>query len=290
MPLSLKRTSLFCEGLDHPECVAVGPDGTLYAGGEAGQIYRIRADGKQVEQLADSEGFILGVAVSPDGRFLAACDLKHKCVWKLDLAGRTLSEFACGAGEDKFGIPNHLAFLPDGSLFVTDSGAFRQVTGRIFRFDADGRGGIWHPGPFNFANGIALSPRHDAVYVVCSWLPGVERIELRPDGSPGRRSVYAKIPKALPDGLAFDARGNLYVSCYAPARIYKIARDTRNVSILIDDWEAHTLSNPTNIAFGGKNFDQLFVANLGRWHITQIDLRVRGAPLACHTNGEVSKR
>ncbi|HYZ12971.1 MAG TPA: hypothetical protein VFA08_05115 [Actinomycetota bacterium] len=24
--------------LDHPECVALGPDGALYAGGEAGQI------------------------------------------------------------------------------------------------------------------------------------------------------------------------------------------------------------------------------------------------------------
>ena len=40
--------------------------------------------------------------------------------------------------------------------------------------------------------------------------------------------------------------------------------------------------NPTNVAFGGKTFDQLFAANLGRWHITRIDLKQRGAPLACH--------
>src|SRR5687768_2521675 len=161
MALSLKRTSVFCEGLDHPECVAVAPDGSLYAGGEAGQIYHISADGKRVEQIADTEGFVLGVALSPDGRWLAACDLKHKCVWKLDLAGRTLSEFACGAGagagagagDDRFNIPNHLAFLPDGSLFVTDSGGFRKITGKIYRFDPDGRGEIWHAGPFNFTNG-----------------------------------------------------------------------------------------------------------------------------------------
>ena len=31
----------FVTGLDHPEGIAVGLDGTLYAGGEAGQIYRI---------------------------------------------------------------------------------------------------------------------------------------------------------------------------------------------------------------------------------------------------------
>jgi sugar lactone lactonase YvrE len=283
--------SVFCEGLDHPECIAVAPDGSMYAGGEAGQIYHISPDGRRVEQIADSEGFILGVALSPDGQWLAACDLKHKCVWKLDLAGRTLSEFACGAGDVRFNIPNHLAFLPGagGTLFVTESGGFRQVSGKIFRFDADGRGEIWHPGPFNFANGIAIGPNRDAVYVVCTWLPGVERIEIRGDGSAGRRSVYAKFPKALPDGLTFDARGNLYVTCYTPARIYKVSPD-RKVSILVEDWEAHALSNPTNIAFGGRNFDQLFAANLGRWHITQIDLRVRGAPLACHLDPDTARR
>ena len=36
-------------GLDHPEGIALGPDGALYAGGEAGQIYRIAADGTVTE-------------------------------------------------------------------------------------------------------------------------------------------------------------------------------------------------------------------------------------------------
>src|SRR5207244_4058857 len=168
----------------------------------------------------------------------------------------------------------------DGILYVTDSGAFRQINGRIFRFAGDhgGRGEVWHDGPFNFANGIALAPDEQSIFVVCSWLPGVERIDIRSDGSAGKRSVFAKLPKALPDGLAFDHRGNLYVACYAPSRIYKITPQSR-VTVLVDDWEAHTLSNPTNIAFGGENFDQLFVANLGRWHITRIDLGVRGLRL-----------
>jgi gluconolactonase len=278
--LSLKRTSIFCDGLDHPECVAVHPDGSVWAGGEAGQIYRISANGKRLEQVADTGGFVLGIAFSPDASWMAICDLKQKCLFALDVSGRTLSEFARGADGVSFNIPNHLVFADDGSLFVTDSGAFREVSGKIFRFSASGAGEIWHAGPFNFANGITIGP-DNTIYVVCTWLPGVERVEFRPDGSAGRRSVYCRLPKALPDGLAFDARGNLYVSCYTPARIYKVT-PAGKVSVLIDDWEAHTLSNPTNIAFGGKNFDQLLAANLGRWHITNIDLGVRGAPLACH--------
>ncbi|MEO6434829.1 MAG: SMP-30/gluconolactonase/LRE family protein [Tepidisphaeraceae bacterium] len=281
MPLSIKRASIFADGLDHPECVAAHPDGSFFAGGEGGQIYRISRDGKRVETIANTGGFVLGVAISPDGNWLAACDLRKRCIWRLDLASAKLSELSRGPAKAPFGIPNHLAFTPRGELYVTDSGAFRQVTGRIIRLDVNGHAQVWHAGPFNFANGIAFSPAWDALFVVCTWLPGVERIELRPDGSAGKRSVFAKFPRTCPDGLAFDAKGNLYVTCYAPARIYRVTK-RRKKSVLLDDWEAHALSNPTNIAFGGSRFDQLFAANLGRWHITRIDLKVRGAPLACH--------
>ena len=42
-------------GLDHPEGVTLGPDGLVYAGGEAGQIFRIGADG-WVTELASTGG------------------------------------------------------------------------------------------------------------------------------------------------------------------------------------------------------------------------------------------
>jgi sugar lactone lactonase YvrE len=280
MAISINRASIFVDGLDHPECLAFHPDGRCYAGGEAGQIYRISADGRRREQIASTGGFVLGIAVSPDGKWLAICDLNQKTVFKLDLNGLTLSEFARG-GEETFKIPNHLAFAPDGTLYVTDSGAFRAVNGKIYRFDAHGNGGVWHRGPFNFANGIALGPEKNTLYVCCTWLPGVERVEIGRDGSPGKRSVYARLPKSLPDGLAFDEKKNLYVSCYAPARIYKVS-PRGVVTVLIEDWEAHMLSNPTNIAFGGPQFNELYTANLGRWHLTRIPMKTRGLPLVGH--------
>src|SRR5205085_11708187 len=96
MAISIKRASVFCEGLDHPECVAVHPDGTLYAGGEAGQIYHISADGKRVDHIASTGGFVLGVAVSPDGTWLAVCDLRKQALLRLDLATGRLSKIAGG--------------------------------------------------------------------------------------------------------------------------------------------------------------------------------------------------
>ena len=101
------------------------------------------------------------------------------------------------------------------------------------------------------------------------------------DGSAGEREVFATFHESVPDGLAFDAMGNLFVSCYSPNKIFKITPD-RSLRVFIDDWEAHTLCNPTNIAFGGDKFDQLFVANIGRWHISRIDVGGRGLPLVCH--------
>lgn len=280
MILTVEAIQIFADGLDHPECVAVHPDGSVWAGGEAGQIYKITADGKTIAEVANTGGFVLGIAFSPDCTWLAVCDLKNKCVWKLDLTSYKLEKFATGAGSVSLSIPNYVVFDKTGKLYVSDSGNFRQVNGKIFCFDENGNGSIWHNGPFNFANGMALSKNSNYLYVVCTWLPGVERIKINADGSAGERSVFVIIPETCPDGIAFDSEENLYISCYAPNKIYKVSKQ-QEIGILTDDWEAHTLSNPTNIAFGGKDMKQLFAANLGRWHISQMEMGIAGLPLAC---------
>ncbi len=83
--LPLYRASIFYDGLDHPEAVAVHPDGSVWAGGEAGQIYRLAPDGSVAEEVANTGGFVLGIAFNPDASWLAAWDLKRQCVWRLDL-------------------------------------------------------------------------------------------------------------------------------------------------------------------------------------------------------------
>src|ERR1700683_298658 len=97
MLIPIESASVFSEQLDHPECVTVDArDGSLWAGGEAGQIYHIAPEGGPPELVTTTGGFILGLAVSPDGSWLAACDWKHACVWRWDITTRRLSEFARG--------------------------------------------------------------------------------------------------------------------------------------------------------------------------------------------------
>jgi sugar lactone lactonase YvrE len=278
----LEKASVFAEGLDHPECVIIHPDGSLWAGGEAGQIYRISQDGKEVEEVANTGGFILGIAFSPGAKWMAICDLGKKCLWRLDMDSLKLEHYADRAGDHRFNIPNYAVFDSHENLYVTESGDFRQVTGKILKYDKNGNGEVWHPGPFNFTNGLAMGPEEKFLCTVVSFTPGIERVFINNDGSAGEREVYCTLPESVPDGCAFDHEGNLYVSCYAPNKIFKIAVD-RTATVLVEDWEAHTLSNPTNIAFGGAKLDQLYTANLGRWHITRIDAGIKGLPLVSHS-------
>ena len=271
---------LIADGLDHPECVVHHPDGFLFAGGEAGQIYRISLQG-DVEEIANTGGFILGMAISPNKQWLAVCDLKKKCIWKLDLFSFRLTRFASGVENHLFNIPNFVCFDKSENLYVSESGAFREVSGKILKFNKEGHGSVWCEGPFNFSNGMAIDQSGTFIYVVCTFAPSIERVEILEDGSAGRREVFVTFDKIVPDGVAFDASGNLLVSCYAPNKIFSVSPDGV-IGVLIDDWEAHTLCNPTNIAFGGKSFDELYIANLGRWHISSLKPGTKGLRLPCH--------
>jgi gluconolactonase len=275
--LKIQNVKVFTDGLDHPECVLCHPDGSIWAGGEAGQIYRIDEKGN-AEVVANTDGFILGMALSPDKEWIAVCDLKKKCIWRLELKSFVLTVFGDGVGGHRFNIPNYVCFDSMGNLYASESGESKKVNGKILKFDQAGNGVVWHHGPFNFANGLALDGREQFLYVVCTFAPTVERILILPDGSSGSREVFIKFHHVVPDGIAFDSDANLLVACYAPNAILKISPDGI-VDTLVDDWEAHTLCNPTNIAFGGKNLTKLFVANLGRWHISEIDYGLKGLPL-----------
>jgi sugar lactone lactonase YvrE len=269
MPLPVSRISIFADGLDHPECVTVHPDATVWAGGEAGQIYRISADGSRVDEITRMQGgFILGLAIHPGGEWLIACDLKNHCLWRVETRTGWHAVFAKTAGQHEILIPNSVCFDSSERIFVSESGLPKKRLGKLMVFNYEGRGEVWHEGPFNFANGIALDPQEKYLYVVESFLPGISRVEIRADGSAGKRQLVTKLPKTIPDGIAFDHRGVLHATCYTPTRIYRIVN--RKPTILIDDWETHLLAFPTNIAFASR--DELLVANLGRWHISQIRL------------------
>jgi len=267
--LGIDRAQVFFDGLfttprlQHPECVAIGPEGDIWCGSENGQILRIRRDGSAIEEIASTGGFILGIAFDGAGH-LFACDLRNACVHRLDLASRTLQRFT----PPGIRIPNYpVVDRARGCLYVSDSHGFGEPGPGIWRYDlATGEGGLWCAEVFNFANGMALARDGTALFLVETFGRRILRIPIGSDGAPGSSVPVATDLPGLPDGLALDAAGRLHVACYEPSRILRLAGDGR-VELLIEDETAHVLCHPTNIAFDG---DDLYAANLGRWHVTRI--------------------
>ena len=260
--------------LDHPEGIAVHRDGSIWCGGERGQIYRLSPDGRELQQVASTGGFCLGMAFdASDNLFI--CDLKHAAVMRLDSARGQVERWADGTPGQPFGIPNFPAFDEAGRLYVSDSHAFGAPGPGVFRFECDGSGELWYGEDVTFANGLALSADGRHLYVAETFARRVFRIPVRPDGTAGRREEVAGLGAALPDGLAFDAEGNLYVGCYEPSQILRVDPAGRVATLFHDD-TAHMLAHPTNLAFRGST---MFAANLGRWHVTAIEVGRPGLPL-----------
>ncbi|MDP1731102.1 MAG: SMP-30/gluconolactonase/LRE family protein [Devosia sp.] len=249
----------------HPEGVAIHADGSIWCGNELGELLRIAADGSKVELKGTTGGFALGIAFDSAGNCFI-CDLKHAAVFRCDARSGSVHRFASSGIK----VPNYpIVDERRGVLYVTDSRGNNNVGPGIFRFDlASGEGGVWCSAPMDFANGMVMALDGNGLYVVESDRAQVSYVPIEADGSAGAPSVVVGGVNNVPDGLALAADGTLYISCYEPSRIYRL-KPGGPLETLIEDPAATTIAHPTNIALKG---DKMYTANLGRWHITEIDL------------------
>jgi len=263
--------------LDHPEGVAIHPDGSIWCGGEKGQIYRVEPDGSSFEQVATTGGFCLGLAFDAEAN-LFICDLGRRAVMRMDGRTAQVDTFSEGVPEHRFRVPNFLVFDAAGSLYVSDSWDMHEPGPGIVRLAPDGTGELWYDRPLTFANGLALSADGANLYVVETFANRISRIPIRADGTAGERTTEADLPGSYPDGLAFDASGRLWVGCYHPSEIWRLSGS--QAELVYRDDTAHILAHPTNIAFReGK----LITANLGRWQLSALDVDTKGMVLPIRT-------
>lgn len=250
---------------DHPEAVAWGPDGRAYAGGEAGQLYRFDLGGGGIEEVARvAGGFLLGIAHDADANAYV-CDDRSRCVHRIAPDGR-VSTYASGNGAEPMRVPNYPVFDDRGNLYVSDSGTWGARDGFVWKVAPGGAAEIWDRQASGFPNGMCLSADGRWLYVVESSPPLVSRVEIREDGSAGRREVVVELPRQVPDGVAFDVAGDLYISLYNPNIVYRLTAAGELVT-LYDDWEQLRLVAPTNIAFGGEGLRTLIIASLCGWAV-----------------------
>lgn len=259
--------------LDHPEDVAVAADGTLYTGGENGQVYEIDPETNAVTEIANTGGFILGLEIGPDGE-LYACDFQNHAVYRIAGDASPTVEAVVSSGPDSPPWhPNAIAFASDGRMYVSDSGDRSDMAnagGCIYCVDPDGHGHVLTDEVSAFPNGVSLSKDEQTLYVAETGTHSLFAIHLA--GEPDVEFLTDEC--GMVDGIALDAADSLYVASIGDNAVYRLQDGA--VETIVRDPTGLEIGNPTNIAFGGPDMRRLYIANLALWHLTALEIDTDG--------------
>jgi sugar lactone lactonase YvrE len=148
---------------------------------------------------------------------------------------------------------------PDGRLyFGTRDLAQRREMGGLYRLDDD-LVARRLADRVTAGNGIDWSPDGSVLYFVDSGDYRVWAFDFdRRDGSVSRKRVFASVaePDGLPDGLAVDAAGGVWVALYGGGRLQRYSPDGRLAEVI-----PVPVRYPTSCAFAGPGLETLVVTS-----------------------------
>jgi gluconolactonase len=116
-----------------------------------------------------------------------------------------------------------------------------------------------------------MALRASWLYVAESTWPGVVRLPVE-GGEP--EPVVAL--EDAPDGLAFDAVGGLWISCWQPNRILRLSPEGE-LEVIADDWSGIHVLTPNNLAFAGPALAELAFPALAGDFVRAFRPGVQGA-------------
>ena len=154
--------------------------------------------------------------------------------------------------------PNDVICASDGAILFTDPSlrvpfAEREVEhAAVFRI-APG-GAVSEVAPFEYPNGLALSPDERTLYVANTrWTKYIHAIELNAAGEMVRRRIFADMSSdgtnGVPDGMKVDAAGRVF--CTGTGGVWVFEPNGTRIGII------ETPEVCANIAFGGPDLRTL---------------------------------
>jgi len=234
------------------------------------RIRRLTADGR-METAIEASGSN-GLALGSDGALVAATH-DRKELSRYDLRDGARMRIVGEYRGQPFNSPNDLVIGADGTVWFTDPDFQRaaapggQDRTRVYRVGTDGSVEAVDESLRN-PNGIALSPAGDTLYVAGGGEDGVLRAYPLVDG---RAQAGRDLAKAqVPDGLAVDCLGNVYLTEHNLRRVRVISPQGQELATITVD------ANITNAAFGGPQRRTLYLTGAGA--VWSVDLDVAGLP------------
>ena len=266
-----KHRIVHIPGVDHPESVSVGPRGEVYTTGTGCQVYRVDLATNTAEQFGTTANRCLGQVVDADGNLYAA-DCVAGEVLKITADG-SISVYATGPGGRSFACANYPAFDQQGNMYLSESGDWSgEINGYLHKIEpGGGQAELWYPEPVDTPNAIALDPDETHLYFVETFGGSIARIRVEPNGSAGQFERVVHMPRHVPDGIAFDDHGRLWIGCHRPDAIYVFDLESRRLSLFVDDWMGEALRGPTDVAFAGPERDIILAASLDNLCLHRLD-------------------
>jgi sugar lactone lactonase YvrE len=263
-------------GFNSPEGLAFAENGELYfVNWLNSSINRLGADGV-VRELVNTGGIPAGLAFHRDGTLYCADEGERiHGVIKIGPRGE-ISTFVNAYEGRRLNGANDLVFDRDGVLYFSDPWGSSAETpiGGFYRAFPDGRLEQLDTG-LAFPNGVALDAAESAVFLAETYRNHVLRYPIVAHGAVGRPTVFAHLADTPgPDGMAFDAEGNLYVAHFSGGRVDVFNGDGREV-----DRIPVTGAQVTNVAFGGPDYETLVITECQTASLYRVRLGVKGQRL-----------
>jgi gluconolactonase len=218
-----------------------------------------------------------GMALDRDGRVVYAAEADRAVVRVEKNGTRTI--LADRYEGKRLNSPNDLVFRSDGSLYFTDpsgggrfgtwdlkkelpyQGVFLLKDGRLRLLIQD----------LDRPNGIVLSPDEKTLYVSDSNTRRITRYDVQPDGgvTNGRLFLDMSTGKGTgnPDGMRFDANGNLYA--VGPGGIWVLNPAGKQIGMIVPP------ENAPGFTFGDPDGHSIYMA--AGTKLARIRLNVPGA-------------
>jgi len=199
-------------------------DGTLYYA-QYGAHKVSQWDGTSSKVLWSKDGCGPSAVIPMGEGFAIACYDSSEMV-RISAAGETIEAIAKDSAGGALVGPNDGTPDGKGGIYFTTSGPRESapIVGRVLHLMPDG---TIHEvaNDLHYANGVALAPDGQKLYVNESEAGRVISFKVEADGTLSDRRLFVRLtdleepPEAYPDGIKFGPEGNIYIGLYSAGRI-----------------------------------------------------------------------